>query len=102
MVRAHDDDRADDHDPVDCVRARHERRVQQRRHLGDDLEADEGGEHEDRELGHELVTHAGTSSFRVTHAPAVISSSKSSFSSPSGARCWTSAETLRAYSWLAW
>ena len=39
---------------------------------------------------------AGTSSFRVTQAPAVISSSKSSASSPSGARCWSSALTFRA------
>ena len=40
---------------------------------------------------------AHASSFgRVTHAPPVISSSKSSASSPPGARCWSSAATLRA------
>src|SRR5262245_410280 len=56
--RAHDDDRADDDDPVDRVRPGHERRVQERRHLRDHLEPDEGREHEDCQLRDELVAHA--------------------------------------------
>ena len=73
----------------------HERRVQERRHLRDHLEAEERREDEHRQLDQEDCRHAAAS-FRVTHAPAVISSSQSSFSSPSGARCWSSAMTLRA------
>src|SRR5215208_7136195 len=100
---AGDQDRADDHDPVNRVRSRHERRVEQRRHLRDHLEAEEDREREDRELDDELreVAHAATSR-RVTHVADVISSSQSSASSPFGARCPSSEATLRAYSWLAW
>ena len=43
------DHRADHRDARDGVRARRERRMQNRRHLGDDLEADEHGQHEDRQ-----------------------------------------------------
>ena len=95
---AEHDDRTDDHDPVDEVRARHERRVQHRRHLRDHLEAEEDREDEDRQLDHEPeIGHAATSSTaRVTQAPAVISSVKSSASVPPGARCSRSAETFRA------
>ena len=50
---ARDDQRAEQHDPVDRVRARHQRRVQRVWHLGDDHEADEAGEHEDGEVGDE-------------------------------------------------
>src|SRR5581483_3728540 len=85
-------------DPVDRVRARHQRRVQQCRHLRDHLEAEEDGEHEDRHLEDQqgVVTHAGAASFLpATHAPAVISSDQSRLSSPSGARCSSSACTLR-------
>src|SRR6266542_2332115 len=98
-----DDDRADQDDAVDRVRPGHERCVQHRRHLRDHLEADEDGEHEHRELDDDQRSpHAAATFSRVTHAPAVISSLQSSVSSPSGARCWSNAETLRAYSWLAW
>src|SRR2546423_7279139 len=92
-----DEHRADDHDPVDRVRPGHERRVQERRHLRDHLEAEEDRKHEDRHLEDEQqsVAHAATSSVRVTHAADVISSSQSSLSAPSGARCWTRASTLR-------
>ena len=48
-----DDDRAHDDDSVDRVRARHQRRVQHRRHLRDHLEAEEDREHEDRQLDQE-------------------------------------------------
>ena len=41
-------------DPVDGVGPAHQRRVQRVRHLRDDLEADERGEHEDRELGQQV------------------------------------------------
>ena len=73
----------------------HQRRVQHRRHLGDDLDADEDRQGEDRQLGNQLRSHAGAFCL-VTQAPLVISSSKSSWSSPSGARCWSRADTLRA------
>src|SRR5690242_1709144 len=77
--------------------------MQQGRDLRDHLEAEEDRKDENRDLEGEqqTVAHAATFS-RVTQAPAVISSSQSSVSSPSGARCWSSDETLRAYSWLAW
>src|SRR5680860_827494 len=39
--------RADNADPADGVGARHQRGVQDRRYLGDDLEAHEAREHED-------------------------------------------------------
>ena len=45
---------AEQHDPVDRVGGRHQRRVQGVRHLRDDLEADERGEHEDGQLGEEV------------------------------------------------
>ena len=53
---------------------------------------------EDRDLEgeQETVTHATAALSRLTHAPAVISSSQSSTSSPFGARCCSSALTLRA------
>ena len=44
---------AEQHDPVDRVGARHQRRVQRVGHLRDDDEADEAGQHEDREVGRE-------------------------------------------------
>ena len=43
--------RPDERDAGDGVRARHQGGVQGGRHLVDDLEADEGGQHEDGELG---------------------------------------------------
>ena len=57
---AGDEQRADDDDAVDRVRARHQRRVQQRRHLRDHLDAEEDREHEDRQLDDELrvMAHA--------------------------------------------
>ena len=68
----------DDDDAVDEVRPRHQRGVQHRRHLRDHLEAEERGEHEDRQLDDEgQVGHAAASG-RVTQAPLVISSSQSS------------------------
>src|SRR6266850_2235778 len=93
VAEAGDEHRSDNHDPVDRVRAGHQRRVQQRRHLRDHLEAEEDREDQDRQLEDEQrrVAHAATSSRWVTQAPAVISSSQSSSSSPPGARCCSSA-----------
>ena len=51
---AEHDQAAEHDDAVDRVGLRHQRRVQGRRHLRDHLEADEGGEHEDRDLGHQV------------------------------------------------
>src|SRR5947209_15496682 len=98
VTDAEHEHRADDDDPVDRVRARHQRRVQQCRHLRDHLEAEKDGEHEDRHLEDQqgVVTHAGAASFLpATHAPAVISSDQSRLSWPWGARCSSSACTLR-------
>ena len=57
--RAEDDHRADDDDAVDGIGARHQRRVEQRRHLRDHLDAEEDREHEDRQLENEqrVVAH---------------------------------------------
>src|SRR5581483_10849507 len=71
----------------------------------DHLDAEEGGEDQHRQLEQEPAAdvreHRHAVSFLVTQAPAVISSSQSSTSSPSGARWPSSACTLRAYSRLA-
>src|SRR3954467_12801271 len=80
---------AEHDDPVDRVRAAHERRVQRVRDLRDDLEADERGQHEDRDLGQQI--HQITFPSRTPHAPATTSSSKSNASSISD-------RMLRAYS----
>ena len=47
---AHDRQGADQHDAVDGVGARHQRGVQDARDLRDDLDADEGGQHEDGQV----------------------------------------------------
>src|SRR6266571_961244 len=79
MRKPRNDDRADEDDAVDRVRAGHQRRVQHRRHLRDHLEADEDRQHEHRDLDddHGGVHQAGAFA-RVTQAPVVISSSQSS------------------------
>src|SRR4029453_15022430 len=107
------DQAAEHHDPVDRVRLRHQRRVQGRRHLRDHLEADEGGQHEDRDLGDQVHQALAPPASRarsltispswVMPAPATISSSKSSFSFPSSSTSRPSSlSTLFAYSCEAW
>src|SRR5467141_3783520 len=100
-----DEDGADQDDAVDRVGARHERRVENRRHFRDDLEADE-----DRQLVEQLVGHAAPticlarsltiSPPCVTHAPLVISSWKSSAIAPLLTRCRRRFATFLANSWL--
>ena len=73
--RAGHQDRADQDDAVDRVGPAHQRRVQDGRHLRDDLEADEHGKHEDRQQGHRLEprsrAHRGSPRLaRVRHARA--------------------------------
>src|SRR5438105_1141271 len=108
---------AQHHDPVDRVRAGHQRRVQGVRHLRDHLEAHERGQYEDGYVDHESVHRfcascrywvaaafapsCTISPPRVTQAPAMISSSKSSFSWPSSTISSSSDWMLRAYSWEA-
>src|SRR6185312_3241092 len=102
---------AEQHDSVNRVGARHQRRVQHRRHLRDHLEADEHGEHEDRDLVDERHTAAPIASLTrslttspscVMQHPATISSSKSGSTRPS-ADMWSSRfATLLEYSRLAW
>src|SRR5690606_16813131 len=103
----------------------HERRVEHLRDLGDDLHADEDGEHEDVQrdeqtfdhgqlppvvrVGSQAVAPARTCLARacttspswVTRRSRVISSSWSMRMAPSAVRCWSSARTLREYIWLA-
>src|SRR5205814_6091151 len=50
-------DRADERDRRDGVGQRHQRRVQERAHPLDDLEADEGRQHEDEDGDGEVVGH---------------------------------------------
>src|SRR4029078_8053628 len=86
---------AEQHDAVDGVRAGHERRVQRVGHLGDDQEADEAGEHDDRELGDDVYDTL-TSPPLDTREPLTPSSSKSSLSSPSSVTSSRNDCTLRA------
>src|SRR6185369_2417198 len=94
-------------DAVDRVRPRHERRVQHRRDLRDDLDADEHGEDEDRDAVEKRHAHADSGSLStlpscITHVSRVISSSKSSVSSEPPPRRWLrKVQTLREYIWLA-
>ena len=95
----HQQQASENHDPMDRVGARHQRRVQRVRDLRDDLEPDERGQHEDRDLGDEghlsvllrirtwpsvaasaaaLAASWTISPSRVMQAPAITSSSKSS------------------------
>ena len=100
---------AEQHDPVDRVGARHQRRVQRVRHLGDHLEADEArrargsrSRCSEVHLRPPVWRLRGRSRRRVTQAPAMISSSKSSSSAPSSpVISSSSAWMLRAYSWEA-
>ena len=113
-----DEHRADQHDAVDRVGARHQRRVERRRDLADDLEPDQDRQDEDRqgvEQGFDSgvmrwppapAGAAGSSSFfdgvRTTAPPwvmtvaAVTSSSKSRWSAPSLTMLSRSVEMLRA------
>src|SRR5258708_7165886 len=111
-VRARgDDDGAHEDDPVDRGGPGHQRRGQDGRHLGDDLDADENRQHEEGQLVEQLVAHfAGSRSCLarsltisppcVTQLPLVISSSKSSVIAPSLTRWRSRLATLRANSWL--
>src|SRR4051794_14008430 len=87
--RADDYQAAEHDDAVDRVGLRHQRRVQSRRHLGDDLEADEGGEDEDRDLDHQahdaasLALSLTISPSLVSREPAMTSSSVSTLRLPS-------------------
>ena len=91
---ARDDQAAEHDDAVDRVGLRHQRRVQRRRDLRDDLEADERGEDEDRQLGDEVHqapqpprrrtwrARCWISPSWVRQAPATTSSSKSGSARP--------------------
>src|ERR1700674_362867 len=106
-----DDDRSHQDDPVDRVGSRHQGRVENRRHLRDDLDPDEDRQHEEGQLVDQLVAHfAGSRSCLarsltisppcVTQLPLVISSSKSRVMAPSLTRWRSRFATLRANSWL--
>src|SRR5207249_8553534 len=121
--RARDEHRADDDDTVDRVRAGHERGVQGRGHLRDDLEPDEDREDEDVGgddclRGHADLAGAGgrspptsraffvaswtTSPVFVMTVPFTTSSFMSTFSVPSLASMRPSRlATFREYIWLA-
>src|SRR6185295_16648873 len=65
------EDRADEHDSVNGVRARHERRVEDHGHLGDDFVADEDRENEDRQVAQQHVDHGSLLAVPAPAAPAV-------------------------------
>ena len=52
-----DEQRAHQHDPVDRVGRRHQRRVQGRGHLADDLDADKQRQHEDGQVSYQRGRH---------------------------------------------
>ena len=54
---AEDEHRAHEDDAVDGVRSAHQRRVQDARHLGDDLDADEGRQHQHGRVLQQDVAH---------------------------------------------
>src|ERR1700678_2735449 len=56
-LQAGNQDRADQHDAVDRVRGRHQRRVQRARHAADHFDADEHRQNEDGDLGEQMVGH---------------------------------------------
>src|SRR5436190_19321789 len=107
------DDRTDDDNAVDGVGRRHKRRVQRGRHLGDDFVADQDGQHEHVDVGHQARGHelppsaddpsraatAGWSTvpWWVTTTPAWISSAGSILSAPSWTRSASSATMLCEY-----
>ncbi len=57
-----DGDRSNENDPVDRVRSRHQRCVQDGRDLGDDLKAYEGGQDKGGQIANEFVAHRGVRS----------------------------------------
>ena len=98
----------DQDDPVNCVAPRHERGVQNARHLGDDLKAEEGGQDEYDEQVYGVGDHSWASSRSrrvcswctepdtVTALPSMISSAKSGASFPSLTSSRTKELTFRA------
>ncbi len=109
VVGARHDERSDERDRGDGVRRRHERRVQERRDPGDDVVAEESGQHEDVEADFELAAHAVTvapsaaftASFTtspacVTQAPRTTSSVRSIDTAPSFTSSRSSSVTFRA------
>src|SRR3954470_5947031 len=112
-AEAEDDDAAEHDDPVHRVRAAHQRRVQRVRDLRDHEVAGERGQHEHRHVldedrdgdGHQAAAPSTVflapswtiSPSRVTHAPAMISSSKFRLRLPSSSSISSSSDwTLRA------
>src|SRR6202040_3362427 len=104
-------DGSNEDDAVDRVGPRHQRRMQDGRHLGDDLDADEDRKHEEGQLVQQLIAHFAASRSClarsltisppcVTQLPLVISSSKSRVMAPSLTRWRSRFATLRANSWL--
>src|SRR5262249_55687914 len=114
VVRGHRDEHgARQDDAVDRVRRGHQRGVQGRGHLADDLEPDQQREHEDGDIGEQFRGHGAapplgspvsraavsgwtTAPSCVMTTPAWISSVRSMASSPSATICSRSALTLRA------
>src|SRR2546423_8315355 len=100
-------------DPVDGVRPRHQRGVQDGRDLGDDFDADEDREDEEGEFVEQIGIHGlegSSSSFArgwtsspacVRQLPLMTSSLKSMFARPSLTMVSRRALTFRLKSWLA-
>src|SRR5205807_6974150 len=94
-------ERADDRDRRDGVGQRHQGRVQEPGYPADDAQPDERRQHEYEHhrpvVGHDRSTFPSW----VTHVARVISSVKSTCSTPSLAMWPRKLATLRAYIWLA-
>src|ERR1022692_168433 len=107
------DHRADQHDSMNEVGSRHERRVQDYRHARDDLIAGESGQHEDIKRD-DAVDHVDCPSTVlrvascliwpscVSTAPAKTSSFQSMASSPLARAGFNKLNKFRAYISLAW
>src|SRR5690606_12925318 len=92
--------RAEHHDAVDGVGARHQRGVQGIGHFGDDRESDEAGQHQDRDIGKQFGVHQFSTS-RVTQESASTWSSKSGAILPSTSISSSRAAMFFEYSSLA-
>src|SRR6516164_1148789 len=121
---ARQDDCADHRNGVQCIRQRHQRRVQQRRNAPDHFESYECGQHEHVEARKQIQLHeellpadvdssAGseknsrtraftTSPSFVSMVSRMMSSCRFICSLPSFVRCCRNALMFRANNWLAW
>src|SRR5205814_9339426 len=84
FARTRREDRADDNHGADRVGDAHQRRVQRRRDVPDDVIADEDGEDEDGEADDGVINRAGHRALPAyqTSAPAILSPVRWTLSGP--------------------